>query len=102
KVMGYLTILDNGTDAVGSGDTDGTDNEYEMLKTAVSESLDSFFAWSVTGESEVIAENGTKYYFHSASGTVEVSKSTYEAIQKQGGKVSMEASSEAKKQVEYT
>lgn len=102
KVMGYLTILDNGTDAVGSGDTDGTDNEYEMLKTAVSESLDIFFAWSVTGESEVIAENGTKYYFHSASGTVEVSKSTYEAIQKQGGKVSMEASSEAKKQVEYT
>lgn len=102
KVMGYLTILESGTDSVGSGDTDGTDNEYEMLKKAVSEKADRFFAWSVTGEKEYAADGGTKYYFHSESGTVEVSKATYEALKRQGGRVSEEKTDAVKKRVEYT
>ena len=102
KVMGYLTILDSGTGGVGSGDTDGTDKEYEMLKKAVSEKADRFFAWSVTDEAEYAADGSTKYYFHSESGTVEVSKATYEALKRQGGRVSEETTDAVSKRVEYT
>lgn len=102
KVMGYVTVLQSGSGGVGSGDTDGTGNEYEMLKNAVSENLDSFFAWSATGESEYTTDGSTTYYFHSESGTVEVTKETYEALKQQGGNVSEETSEAKRKRVEYT
>ncbi len=100
KVMGYLQ---EGRSSAGtaSSETGDTEDAYGLLKNAVKDNLGNFFAWTVSDEREY---NGfaTRYYFHSESGTAEITKATYETLKAQGSNVSEENIETVRKKVEYT
>ncbi|MCD7884736.1 MAG: transglycosylase SLT domain-containing protein [Lachnospiraceae bacterium] len=118
KVMGYLTLYAEGTDSEtdledaggdsGSGETGGSDGSAEdtsdafaLLMMAVSENLDDFFSWSMTGEGSIEREE-IHYYVRYESGAEEVSIETYESEKENGADAYCETVTVEERTADYT